>query len=76
MALRATRTMMIIAASSALMLGGCETLQSINPFGGSSKKAEQAKEEKFDDRPLTKDTGNIPPDISNRNYTEEELRAE
>ncbi|MFN3232840.1 MAG: hypothetical protein ACE363_11885 [Alphaproteobacteria bacterium] len=70
-----SQKLVLITLGSALMLGGCETLESINPFGG-NKKAEAAREEKFDDRPLTEETGQIPPDTGNRRYTDEDLRPD
>ena len=55
-------------------VAGCETLESINPFGGSSKR-EKAAAEKYDDRDITRKTGEIPPDSTNTDYTDEDLKA-
>jgi len=75
MSLRLSHKAVILAVAAALTLGGCETLNSINPFGG-SKKAEKAKEEKYDNRPLARETGELPPDTGNRSYTDDDLRPE
>ena len=46
------KSLVLVAAAASLLLGGCETLNSLNPFGGGSskdeKKIEQAK--KYDNR--------------------------
>ncbi|MDA0338413.1 MAG: hypothetical protein O2910_00975, partial [Proteobacteria bacterium] len=60
----------VLAAIAVLgTAAGCETLESINPFGGNSSKREKAAAEKYDDREITRKTGEIPPDSSNTDYT-------
>ena len=79
MARRYARSAFILATIAALSVGGCETLNSLNPFGGSKddgKTKEQKRAEKYDERPRTRDTGDIPADIGNREYSDEDLRAE
>lgn len=64
----------LVVAAAVGSLGACETLESINPFGGSSKRKEEAAK-KFDDRPIYKKTGELPPDNDNARYSEEDLKA-
>ncbi len=71
------KSLVLVAAAASLLLGGCETLNSLNPFGGGSskdeKKIEQAK--KYDNRPIYKPTGDIPPDAANAKRSDEDVRA-
>lgn len=57
-----------------LLLTGCSSL---NPFGGGgSKKKEEERAERYDDKPLIRSTGAIPPDQENARHTDEPLKGE
>jgi hypothetical protein len=65
------KSLVLAALAASLLLGGCETLNRLNPFGGDSmsaadKKKEEAK--KYDNRPVHKPTGDIPPDAANAKH--------
>ena len=69
---RFSRHLKVLAAITLLgVTAGCETLDSLNPFSGGPELTEQ---EKFDDRPMTRETGDIPPDTTNVRHTDEDLR--
>ena len=70
--IRFSRHLKMLIAVSALGLAGCETLESLNPFGGGGR--ELTDQEKFDDRPMTRETGDIPADTANSRHTDEDLR--
>jgi hypothetical protein len=69
------KTVILTVAASALLLGGCETLQSLNPFGGGGGgDTQKEKVDKYDDRPVYEPTGSIPPDAGNAKHTDETLQ--
>ena len=71
-----TRGILIALLISGVAISGCSTLDSFNPFSNAkSKKKEQSRIERYDDLPLIKSTGSIPPDSSNAIYTEEDVKA-
>ena len=73
------KSAILLAVGASLMLGGCETLNKLNPFGGGDgltkdqKKKEAAK--KYDNRPVYKPTGDIPPDAANAKRSSDDLKA-
>jgi hypothetical protein len=73
------KSAILLAVGASLMLGGCETLNKLNPFGGGDgltkdqKKKEAAK--KYDNRPVYEPTGNIPADTANAKRSGEDLKA-
>ena len=74
------KSVVLVAVAASLLLGGCETLNKLNPFGGggSSMTKEQKKKDelkKYDHRPVYKPTGDIPPDSANAKRSDEDLKA-
>lgn len=73
------KSAILMAVGASLMLGGCETLNKLNPFGGGDgltkeqKKKDEAK--KYDNRPVYTPTGDIPPDAANAKRSNEDLKA-
>lgn len=55
------------------LLTGCSSL---NPFGGDTKKTQDARAERYDDKPLIRSTKSIPPDLENARHTDEDLKGE
>jgi len=73
------KSAILLACGASLMLGGCETLNKLNPFGsGESMTKEQKKKDelkKYDNRPVHEPTGNIPADTANAKRSGEDLKA-
>lgn len=73
------KSAILLAVAASLLLGGCETLNKLNPFGkGESMSAADKKKEalkKYDHRPVYKPTGDIPPDSANAKRSDEDLKA-
>ena len=73
------KSAILLAVGASLTLGGCETLNKLNPFGGGeSLTKDQKKKEalkKYDHRPVYKPTGQIPPDTANAKRSDEDLKA-
>ena len=70
---RNSRTpLILVMAASIALLSGCSMFDWI---GGGSKKNATANE-RYDDAPITQETGSIPGDRSNSTYTNEDLQAE
>ncbi len=69
--MRASKIISLIVGG--VLLTGCGTLKSLNPFGGNSTKKEEARAERYDDAPLIRSTGAIPPDHENARHTDEDL---
>ncbi len=73
------KSAVLAAVAASLLLGGCETLNKLNPFGGGDgltkeqKKKEEAK--KYDNRPIVKPTGDLPSDSANAKHTGDDLKA-
>ena len=74
-----SKTVILVAMAVSLLLGGCETIKKLNPFGGSSSMtADQKKKDalkKYDHRPVYTTTGDIPPDSANAKRSDEDLKA-
>ncbi|MBI1181133.1 MAG: hypothetical protein GC201_11285 [Alphaproteobacteria bacterium] len=73
------KSVVLAAMAASLLLGGCQTLNKLNPFRGgehASKELKQKEEaKKHDDRPIYKPTGAIPPDSANARRSDEDLHA-
>jgi hypothetical protein len=73
------KSVVLVAVAASLLLGGCETLNKLNPFGGGSSTTKEQKKKdelkKYDHRPVYKPTGDIPPDAANAKRSDEDLKA-
>jgi hypothetical protein len=73
------KTAILLAVGASLMLGGCSTLNKLNPFGGSDGRTKEQKKKdelkKYDHRPVYKPTGEIPPDAANAKRSDDDLKA-
>ena len=69
------RTSRLLAAVVAIaLISGC-SMFSWTGIGGGKKNAREATE-RYDDAPITEETGSIPGDRSNATYSDEDLKAE
>ena len=73
------KSAILLAVGASLMLGGCETLNKLNPFGGGESRTKEQKKKdelkKYDHRPVYTPTGDIPPDSANAKRSGEDLKA-
>ncbi len=73
------KSAILLAVGASLMLGGCETLNKLNPFGGGERMTKEQKKKdaakKYDNRPVHEPTGQIPPDTANAKRSDEDLKA-
>ena len=73
------KSAILLAVGASLMLGGCETLNTLNPFsGGDSLTKDQKKKEaakKYDHRPVYEPTGTLPAATANAKRSGEDLKA-
>jgi hypothetical protein len=69
---KTTPKLIIAIALSALMLSGCSMFDWVS--GGGSK--DQTETERYDDAPITQETGSLPGDRENSRYTNDEPQAE
>ena len=64
-------TRLIIVAAAAALLSGCSMFDWMGGDRSNSKTPER-----YDDAPLTQETGSIPGDRSDAAYSDEDLKAE
>jgi len=70
--IRSSRTpLILVMATSIALLSGCSMF---DWMGGSKKNVPE--NERYDDAPITEETGSIPGDRTNSSYTNEDLQAE
>jgi len=70
---KTTPTLIAAIALSAVMLSGCSMFDWI---GGGGGKKDRTETERYDDAPITQETGSLPSDRANSRYTNEEPQAE